>query len=67
MSRTIIPLFIILFLALVSNSQPLTVQQIIKNKINAGGETGSISADGIVLYAQDVLSNYYELNDYKPA
>jgi murein L,D-transpeptidase YcbB/YkuD len=67
MSRTIIPLFIILFLALVSNSQPLTVQQIIKNKINAGGETGSISADGIILYAQDVLSNYYELNEYIPA
>ncbi len=67
MSRAIIPLFIILFLTLVSNSQPLTVQQIIKNKINAGGETGSISADGIILYAQDVLSNYYELNEYIPA
>jgi len=67
MRRAIIPLFFVLLIAIAGNSQSLSVQEIINNKINAGVETGSISADGIILYAQDVLSNYYELNDYEPA
>ncbi len=48
-------------------SQSLAVNQVIKNKIEAGVESESISADGIVLYEQDVLARYYELNNYDPA
>ena len=48
-------------------AQEVSINQIIKNKIEAGIESQSISADGIVLYAQDVIARYYELNNYEPA
>ncbi len=67
MRRIIIPLLLILGFTEFGLTQPLSVEQIITNRINAGDEAGSVSADGIILNAQDVLSNYYELNEYKPA
>ncbi len=47
-------------------SQSLSVNQIIENKIDAGHGSHSISADGVVLYAQGLIADYYELNDYAP-
>ncbi len=51
----------------ISFAQDVSIKQIIKNKIEAGIESQNISADGIVLHAQDVIARYYELNNYNPA
>ncbi len=67
MRKIVIPLLLILIFTGFGYTQSLSVEQIINNKVNAGDDTGSVSADGIILYAQDVLTNYYELNEYKPA
>ncbi len=67
MRKIVIPLLLIMIFTGFGYTQSLSVEQIINNRVNAGDETESVSADGIILYAQDVLSNYYELNEYKPA
>ena len=67
MKKTIFPLFLILFMTSFGIVQAQSVEEHIDNKISAGRESKSVSADGIILYAQDVLPDYYELNGYEPA
>ncbi len=42
------------------------VSQIIQNKIESGVEAKKITADGIILFSQTVLPEFYEDNEYKP-
>ncbi len=50
----------ILITSLMGYSQLNKVDSIIKSKIEKGIETKSISADGIILYSQDILPLYYQ-------
>lgn len=59
-------IFVMLLFIGSTYSQTVTVNQVIKNKIEAGVESESISADGVALYGQDVIARYYEMNDYNP-
>ncbi len=54
-------------LTFVSGVRSQTVQQFIQNKIDAGIESKSVSADGIKLFSQNVLPEFYENRGYQPA
>jgi murein L,D-transpeptidase YcbB/YkuD len=63
-------IYSVLIIFLFANSgftQDLSVNEILKNKIEAGIESHTISADGIILVAQDLIQKYYELNAYNPS
>jgi len=59
-------LFLIVVLSLSTNAQNST-QDIVKQRINAGKETSTVSADGIILHSQNVLPRYYEARNYEPS
>ncbi len=44
-----------------------TTQQFIKNKIDAGIESKTVTVDNIKLFSQNVLPDFYEKRDYEPA
>jgi len=60
MKKTILFISVIILFLNNGYTQPTTVQQVIKGKIEAGIDTKSIAADGIILYSQDILPAYYE-------
>ncbi|NOX46097.1 MAG: L,D-transpeptidase family protein [Chlorobi bacterium] len=66
MRKTLFFVLALPFFWVVGFSRSLSLNQIIENKIEAGIQNHSISADGVVLYAQDLIADYYELNDYAP-
>ncbi len=65
--KTIISILSILVFTVSGQSQSLTVKEIINNNIKSGVETKTISAEGIILYAQDILPVFYETNNFAPA
>ena len=64
--KTIFLLSFVLFVGFVQ-AQNSTVNEVIEQKVKAGIETKTVSADGIVLYSQNVLPAYYEANGYARA
>ena len=58
--------FIFLCLNLVISAQSGSVQQIISETIKEGKEAGNIIVDGIRLFDQDSMPNYYFEHDYAP-
>ncbi len=65
--KTIISFFSIIIFTVYGYSQSIAVAEIIKNNIEAGSETKTISADGIILYSQNILPTFYKANEYAPA
>jgi murein L,D-transpeptidase YcbB/YkuD len=63
--KSIFLFFIIFIVGYTVNAQ--TVDQLIKNKIDAGLENKTITADSVVLFSQIVLPDYYANNSYQPA
>ena len=66
MKKTILFFIAIILFSNSGYTQPTTVQQAIKSKIELGVDTKTISADGVILYSQDILPAYYESVDYAP-
>ncbi len=67
MKKIVFILLSVVFISGFEFAQSESINEIINKKVNAGREKKSVSADGIILYAQEVLTKYYELNDYNPA
>ena len=65
--KTIITILSILIFTLCGVSQSATVAEVIKNNIESGEETKTISAAGIILFSQAILPTFYEANNYAPA
>jgi len=63
--KSIFLFFIIFIVGYTVNAQ--TTDELIKNKIDAGLENKTISADSVVLFSQIVLPDYYANNSYQPA
>lgn len=47
-------------------SQAQTIEEVIKDKIEKGKESGSIIVDGFKLYDQDSMPTYYQEIKYRP-
>ncbi len=67
MKSILYSVFTILLLSASADAQMGNISDIIKNKIDTGVETKSISADGVILYSQGVLSNFYGEIGYNAA
>jgi len=65
--KTITTVLIIFLFTTCGVAQDTTVAEIIKNNIEIGTETKTISADGIILHSQNILPAFYEANNYAPA
>ena len=65
--KTIISLLSIIIFTASGYSQSLKVAEIIKNNIEAGVDTKTISADGVILHSQDLLPAFYLSTAYTPA
>jgi len=65
--KTIISLLSIIIITTSGFSQTQTATELVKNKIETGIDAKAISADGIILYAQDILPAFYEANNYSLA
>ena len=65
--KTIISLLSIIIITTSGFSQTQTATELVKNKIETGIDAKAISADGIILYAQDILPAFYVANNYSLA
>ncbi len=48
-------------------TQDVSINEILENRIEAGIGNHTISANGVILVAQDLIARYYELNAYNPS
>ena len=54
-----------LLFSIIGNAQ--SIEQVIQTKIEAGKEAKEVSADGIILFSQNILPDFYEGNAYEQA
>lgn len=65
--KTMLLFFSIILFPVLGLAQTSTPAELIKNKIECGIDTKEISADGIILFSQDILPTFYETNNYSLA